>query len=149
MRHVSTGFRGSPAMCFLRAAIPVEDYAVHIADDDGVVSELQQFGLKLSAGGARRASFCAFLPSGFSGHVSDYLEPGANGDENRSQPGRGLVLSPGGRRIAGGYASARTTKKARASQDLLCLRQIPAFKKGFVLAHRFDSRHQPIGLRLE
>ena len=103
MRNVAAGFRGGPAVGFLRAAVPVEDHAVHIADDDGVVGELQQFGLKLSAGGARRASlFCAFLPSRFSGHISDYLEPGANGDGNRLDLGREPVPSSAGRMTAGG-----------------------------------------------
>jgi hypothetical protein len=41
MRLVSAGFRGSPAVGFLRAAIPKQDYAIYVADDDSVVSELQ------------------------------------------------------------------------------------------------------------
>jgi len=41
MRYVATGFCGGPAIGLLRAAIPEQDYAVHIVDDDGVMSQLK------------------------------------------------------------------------------------------------------------
>jgi hypothetical protein len=103
MREVATGFRGGPAIGFLGAAIPEQNVAIHIADDDGVVSELQQFGLKLSASDARNARFsCSLLPTGFIGHSSGYLVPDMNGDGNRSDLGRSHVTSPGDQSIAGG-----------------------------------------------
>src|SRR5271154_1615665 len=83
MRHVSAGFGGSPAIGFLRAAIPEQNGAIHIADNDGVVRKLQQVGMKLSAGGARNASFsCSYLSAGFIGHSSGYLVPCMNPDGN-------------------------------------------------------------------
>src|SRR5271168_4955433 len=83
MRHISAGFGGSPAIGFLRAAIPEQNGAVHIADDDGVVSELQQFGMKPAAGGARSASFSGpFLCAELIGHSSGYLVPAMNPDGN-------------------------------------------------------------------
>src|SRR5271156_3014755 len=45
MRDIPAGFGGRPSVSFLRPSIPEQNHAIHVADHDRVVSELQEFSL--------------------------------------------------------------------------------------------------------